>query len=89
MPPDGDQRAWFDFLHNAVNDLEAPACAIVPAIADVLAAAKADGLAPIVRLSGAGPTCYALTASPQDARILADSLTVRHPTWWVRATLLS
>ena len=89
LPAGRDQSAWFDCLRNAVNDLEAPACAIVPAIADVLAAAKADRLAPIVRLSGAGPTCFALTASPQDARILADSLTERHPTWWVRATLLS
>ena len=70
------------------NDLEAPATALISTIADVLAALRADPRTQTARLSGAGPTCFALTATVTEAQSLAADLVRRQPTWWVRATQL-
>jgi 4-diphosphocytidyl-2-C-methyl-D-erythritol kinase len=72
-----------------INDLEAPARAVVPAIATVLDALQGDTLPRAARLSGAGPTCFALTQTMDDAHAVALRLTERFPAWWVRATTLS
>jgi 4-diphosphocytidyl-2-C-methyl-D-erythritol kinase len=73
---------------SGVNDLQAPATAVVPSIATVLHALESDTLPHAVRLSGAGPTCFALTATMDDAHAVAMRIAERHPTWWVRATTL-
>lgn len=78
-----------DMLRTADNDLEPAATIVVPAIATVLAAARADPRTLLARLSGAGPTCFALTKTQADADALAEELSARHPSWWVRATQLS
>lgn len=63
------------------NDLEAPAIALVPQIAPVLAALNAT--APLLaRMSGSGATCFALyrTAAERDAALAAMP-----PEWWTLA----
>lgn len=70
------------------NDLEAPGKAVIPAIAAVLEELERDTLPWLARLSGAGPTCFALTATMDDAYAVAARVSERHPTWWVRATTL-
>ena len=63
------------------NDLEASAIALVPEIADVLAALRATG-ATLARMSGSGATCFALYP---DAATLAEAerqLRADHPDWW-------
>lgn len=80
---------WLDFLAEARNDLEAPACAVIPAIRDVLTALRSHPATSLARLSGAGPTCFALTASQSDADRLAAAISTEHPMWWIRATTLA
>lgn len=59
------------------NDLEAPAIALVPQIADVLATLR-DG-ATLARMSGSGATCFALYASEADRDAAAAGLPRE---WW-------
>lgn len=70
------------------NDLEAPAARLVPAIGDVLAALGALEGARLARLSGSGPTCFALFPSEQEARRAASLLAAAHPAWWVASGAL-
>jgi 4-diphosphocytidyl-2-C-methyl-D-erythritol kinase len=71
------------------NDLQAPATSVIPAIATIVGALMADTLPWAARLSGAGPTCFALCVSMDDAYAVADRISAQYPTWWVRATTLS
>ena len=66
------------------NDLAAPAIALCPVIAEVLAALRDTG-AWLVRMSGSGATCFALydAASARDSARAA--VTAAHPDWWTLA----
>jgi len=70
------------------NDLEPPAQALLPVIADVKAALAAQAGCLHAALSGSGPTCFALYASKDAARAAADAITASEPGWWVVATTL-
>ena len=70
------------------NDLEPPAIAIQPVIADVLAALRATAQCRLARMSGSGATCFALYGSGRAAAAAARALREQHPGWWVRATTL-
>jgi 4-diphosphocytidyl-2-C-methyl-D-erythritol kinase len=70
-------------MHRTGNDLEAPATAVVPEIEDVLTALEACPGVEIARLSGAGPTCFAVFADAQSAEAAATLLTSAHPAWWI------
>lgn len=63
------------------NDLEAPAVAICPVIADVL-----DALAQtqpwLARMSGSGATCFALYGDTAAQDRAAAALAAAHPGWW-------
>lgn len=72
----------------ATNDLEPPACAVVPAIAEVMAALSELPEVALVRLSGSGPTVFALFHDVPAATAAAEALAVRHPHWWVVATAI-
>jgi 4-diphosphocytidyl-2-C-methyl-D-erythritol kinase len=70
------------------NDLEAPAATLVPDISAVL-----DGLAVLegvrlARLSGSGPTCFALLPSEEDAKRAAGELAAARPDWWIASGAL-
>lgn len=60
------------------NDLEPSAIALVPKIADVIAALGASG-AWLARMSGSGATCFALYDSPEARDAAAATLS---PAWW-------
>jgi 4-diphosphocytidyl-2-C-methyl-D-erythritol kinase len=83
---DGD-----DLLHllgTQANDLEAPAIAQAPVIADVLAVLRALAGCRLARMSGSGATCFALFASAAAAQGAAKALNAKYPHWWVRACVL-
>jgi len=61
------------------NDLEAPAIALCPPIAEVLAALRALPGALLARMSGSGATCFALFATPAAAQAGAGLLPAA---WW-------
>lgn len=67
-------------LANLTNDLQAPALALCPAIADVLAALCATGGCLLARMSGSGATCFALYETPALAE--AAAATCARPGWW-------
>jgi 4-diphosphocytidyl-2-C-methyl-D-erythritol kinase len=85
-PPRGG--ALMQKVVNGRNDLEAPAIALAPVIADVLAALRALSGCELVRMSGSGATCFAVFDSLRVASAAARRLRARHPHWWVRATVL-
>ena len=70
------------------NDLEPPAVRLVPRIAEVLAALRGEPGCLLARLSGSGPTCFALCQSDRAAETIANHLAATHPYWWVKATRL-
>lgn len=84
-----DVAAAFAALSAIGNDLAPPATALMPEIAEVAQALRADGRARYVALSGSGATCFALTATVADSEALADALQTARPHWWVADTLLA
>lgn len=66
------------------NDLEPAASRIMPQIGEVMATLRALPDVALVRLSGAGPTCFALFPNSARAAIAANELSRLRPAWWVR-----
>ncbi|EIM78280.1 4-diphosphocytidyl-2-C-methyl-D-erythritol kinase [Nitratireductor aquibiodomus RA22] len=80
-----DTASAAKWLEAARNDLEEPACRLVPQIRDVLGAlGEAGALA--ARMSGSGATCFGVFGSSHKARQAASVLEARHPDWFVLAT---
>jgi 4-diphosphocytidyl-2-C-methyl-D-erythritol kinase len=83
--PASDAAALAALLAERRNDLAEAALALVPEIADVLAALAATEGALIARMSGSGATCFALYAEARQAEAAAHSLADANPRWWVKA----
>ena len=63
------------------NDLEGPAIALCPAIAEVLGAL--EGTSPLLaRMSGSGATCFALYESSAACQAAADAIAASNADWW-------
>jgi 4-diphosphocytidyl-2-C-methyl-D-erythritol kinase len=84
----GDFASLLDYTRPRGNDLEAPAARLTPEIREVLAALVALRGVGIARLSGSGPTCFALFATEAEAQRAAAPLAAEHPAWWIAATKL-
>jgi 4-diphosphocytidyl-2-C-methyl-D-erythritol kinase len=70
------------------NDLQPPAVAMQPVIADVVAALAAQPGVRLARMSGSGATCFALFEDTA-ARDAADAaIGAAHAGWWRLATAL-
>lgn len=80
--------AVIDAVEGSGNDLEAAAIVVMPEIGEVLAALRALPRARGVRLSGAGPTCFALFETEDQVFAAGDALRHMHPKWWVMDTRL-
>jgi 4-diphosphocytidyl-2-C-methyl-D-erythritol kinase len=84
----GSLEWLLDYLAPRGNDLEAPAMRLAPAIKQVLAAlAGLEGVR-LTRLSGSGPTCFALFATAAEAERQGAALGAAHPDWWLAASTL-
>jgi 4-diphosphocytidyl-2-C-methyl-D-erythritol kinase len=70
------------------NDLAAPAIALAPVIASVIAALGQQPGATLVRMSGSGATVFALFESAAARDSAAHALSVQCPAWWCAATRL-
>jgi 4-diphosphocytidyl-2-C-methyl-D-erythritol kinase len=79
------RRQLLQMLQTQPNDLEAPAIAIAPVIADVLTALRALSGCDFARMSGSGATCFGLFASAADADAAAKNLRAKFPQWWAQA----
>lgn len=78
----------FDLIAASGNALEAAAITIVPEIKTVLSELAALPGAKITRMSGGGPTCFALFETANAANTAAAELSARRPAWWVAANTL-
>ena len=85
LPPLG-LAALVDWLAARPNDLQAPACRLAPAVAEVLAALDDLSDCLLARMSGSGATCFGLFATAQAARSASVAISVAQPDWWVQAT---
>ena len=70
------------------NDLEAPARRLLPVIGEILEALASCPGALLARLSGSGPTCFALFGTDNEAEAAALQLGEAHPEWWIKPTAL-
>jgi 4-diphosphocytidyl-2-C-methyl-D-erythritol kinase len=92
-PPAALPTAWPDLgamtcdLAALNNDLETPAVALCPTIAEVLAALRAARGCRLARMSGSGATCFGLFANSNMARELARAVARRG--WWSWAGALT
>jgi 4-diphosphocytidyl-2-C-methyl-D-erythritol kinase len=81
-------KALIDAVAEGRNDLEAPAVAIAPVIAQVLADLRSLRGCRLARMSGSGATCFGLFGTAPAAAAAARALRAKHPDWWIRATKL-
>src|SRR5262249_17447819 len=70
------------------NDLQAPAQRLLPVIGAMLDRLAACPGARLARLSGSGPTCFALFSTQGQAEAAAAEMASDAPEWWVKATTL-
>ena len=84
----GDFEALLAYVAPRGNDLERPAAQLVPEIREVLAALLAVDGVRLARLSGSGPTCFALFANESDATRAGARLAAEFPKWWIAASTL-
>lgn len=90
-PPMTPGESWRDladfcrFLRDSRNDLEPPAIALAPVIAEVLAALSRCPGCRLARMSGSGATCFGVFDSAADAQEAARALGRAAPGWWVAA----
>jgi 4-diphosphocytidyl-2-C-methyl-D-erythritol kinase len=85
FPIPEDAADFADMLALRRNDLTAAATTLVPAIGMVLdeLARLDDSL--LARMSGSGATCFALFATPDQARRARLQLEQARPDWWAEA----
>ncbi len=88
LPAIPDRAELLALMHRSGNDLEAPAAAVVPEIADVLTALEETPGAAMAQLSGAGPTCFAVYSDRTAAHTAAAAIAAAHPDWWVEPTVI-
>jgi len=82
---DGVDRGPLAGWRDGRNDLEPAAIALVPDIAEVLAAL---GGADFARMSGSGATCFGLYGSEAERDAAVAAVARAHPHWWRLATRL-
>jgi 4-diphosphocytidyl-2-C-methyl-D-erythritol kinase len=83
-----EEDAMIGFLAGRSNDLTQAAIACAPVISDVLLALRALPGRQLVRMSGSGPTCFALFRSSGEALTAARRLQAERKEWWVCATAI-
>ncbi|MBN9276199.1 MAG: 4-(cytidine 5'-diphospho)-2-C-methyl-D-erythritol kinase, partial [Hyphomicrobium sp.] len=87
--PFSDIASATEYVRLRGNDLEPAAAGLCPAIGTVLAALGAEPGVLAARMSGSGPTCFAIFGTALDAEAAAERLRAHNPGWWVVATTLT
>jgi 4-diphosphocytidyl-2-C-methyl-D-erythritol kinase len=82
-PAWSDAEGLLQWLATTRNDLEPVACALVPAVDDVLSALRGTKDCRLARMSGSGGTCFGLFTTPEAADDAAARLRERSPDWWI------
>ncbi|HEX4862045.1 MAG TPA: 4-(cytidine 5'-diphospho)-2-C-methyl-D-erythritol kinase [Rhizomicrobium sp.] len=77
------------FLRATANDLETPALALQPVIADVLGEIDAQPGSLLARMSGSGATCFGLFDNAERMNAASRKIALAHPNWWVCPTRIA
>lgn len=80
--------ALMDLVASGRNDLEQPARRLCPPVSEILESLSAIPGVRLARMSGSGPTCFALVETPELAREIAATLAGRRPDWWIASSSL-
>lgn len=88
LPNFVDAGALINWLAGQRNDLEVPAIAVAPVIAEVLTALRLTKGCRLARMSGSGATCFALYPDKKTAINAGKTIQAAHPDWWLAAGLL-
>ena len=90
LPPNvRSGKELFQIIASGQNALQRAALEIVPAIAEVLNEIAALPGARFARLSGSGPTCFAIFESADAAEGARAKMAAARPSWWVVQAELS
>lgn len=85
LPHSAAPTEWLAFLSRQRNDLEPPARALLPEIAEISDQLRDVG-ARLVRMSGSGATCFGIFDDVEAAGAAAGELARRRPDWYVQAS---
>lgn len=77
------------YMRDNANDLEPTAASLCPPIGAVLTALRVLPGVQIARMSGSGPTCFAVFDTAGAAAEAARQIRNREANWWAEATTLS
>jgi len=88
LPPARDEAALAELVRSGGNDLEAPARALLPVVAEMLAALRDAPGCRVAAMSGSGATCFGLFDRAETAALAEGYLRAAQPGWWVAATSL-
>jgi 4-diphosphocytidyl-2-C-methyl-D-erythritol kinase len=88
LPAAPDATALAALVRAGGNDLEAPARAQLPVIAEILAALRAAPGCRVAAMSGSGATCFGLFDRAESAALAEAYLRAAQPAWWAAATML-
>jgi 4-diphosphocytidyl-2-C-methyl-D-erythritol kinase len=75
----------FSYLGSHPNDLEAPACSLIPVISDLITAMGKTAGCKLARMSGSGATVFGLFEKESDADRAAAMLQYLWPDFWIIA----
>ncbi|MFL4470282.1 4-(cytidine 5'-diphospho)-2-C-methyl-D-erythritol kinase [Tateyamaria armeniaca] len=84
-----DRDAALAWIAAQRNDLQVPAIANCPDIADVLSALKRIETCRLARMSGSGATCFGIFERVHLAQAAAEAIRAAYPDWWVRSGRLN
>jgi 4-diphosphocytidyl-2-C-methyl-D-erythritol kinase len=86
VPPEFD--ALIEFLKEHGNDLTPAASACAPVVSEMLGALHSLPSVRLARMSGSGPTCFALFRSQREAATAAQKLKDDHKDWWIQSATI-
>lgn len=84
-----DAAEFIDMLKQRGNDLYAPACRLMPEIAEIIDALNDTPGCGLARMSGSGATCFGLYFDAHTAAAAAEQIRQVRPEWWVEVGILN
>ena len=81
-----DWQSFLSVLLTYQNDLETAATTLLPAIHDIIHHLQQQKHCELARMSGSGPTCFALFSDLQSAEHAAQTMRVIYPAYWLAVT---
>lgn len=79
----------WNVVSSGLNALEFPARTVVPEVDGVLEELEKARGRRLARMSGGGPSCFALFDTMETAAAAANDLREAHPDWWIEETILT